>query len=222
MGWAMVWSPLAVLPGMPDKIVMRLGAIILAGGRSTRMGRPKESLPFGSGTLLGNLGTTLAACAHPVVVVARDGAQALPPLPAGVARTHDALPDQGPLAGLAAGMTWLLAQGRLAPTDACFVTACDHPFLTAATVRWLAARLGDDDAVVPQVGEALQPLCAVYRLVVAPRCRHLLAMGVASPRSLALAVRTRIVEADELRTLDPGLRFLRNLNTPADYDEARR
>lgn len=206
---------------IPDKGAMRLGAIILAGGRSARMGRAKESLPFRGDTLLGHAAHTLAACCERVVVVARDAAQTLPPLPAGVARTHDAVAGRGPLAGLLAGLRWLARDGAFAPGDAAFVTACDHPFLSGAVVRELADRLGPHDAVVPRADGALQPLCAVYRLAVAAACEALLATDDASPRALAAAVTTLVLDAEHLRGVDPELRFLRDVDTPADYDEAR-
>lgn len=207
---------------MPDKIAMRLGAIILAGGRSTRMGRPKESLPFGGDSLLGTLATTLASCCEPVVVVARDAAQPLPPLPAGIARTHDGEPGAGPLAGLLAGLQWLQHHAGFGAADAAFAIGCDHPWLTAEAVRWLASRLDGHAAVMPRVDDFLQPLCAVYRSSTAPTFTSLLAAGNAGPRDLAAIAGIRIVEAAELRTLDPDLRFLRNVNTPADYAAALR
>lgn len=206
---------------IPDKVAMRLGAIILAGGRSSRMGRAKESLPFGGDTLLAHVARTLATCCERVVVVARDAAQVLPPLPAGVAHTHDLVAGRGPLAGLAAGLRWLAGAG-FAANDAAFVTACDHPFLGADVVRALAARLGAHDAVIPRAGGVLQPLCAIYRLAVAPACELLLAQPDGAPRALATAVDALALDAEDLRGIDPELRFLRDLDTPADYEAARR
>lgn len=205
---------------MPDKDGMRIGAIILAGGRSERMGRPKESLPFHGDTLLGHTVATLRACAAPIVVVAREPSQTLPPLPDDVARIDDEQPGQGPLAGLAAGLRWLRGQRGLADQDPAFVTACDQPFLTAAAVRWLHEQLGPHRLVMPRVGGFLQPLCAIYRLSVLPFAERLLATGKVTPRSLAAAENARVLDEDELRAFDPSLRFLHNVNTPDDYRRA--
>lgn len=179
---------------------------------------------MGEGTLLGNLGATLLGCASPVVVVARDATQPLPPVPPGIACTVDTVAGRGPLAGLAAGLHWLRTTGGLADTDAAFVTACDHPWLTAAAVQWLAARLGDAEAVLPRVDGIVQPLCAVYRLALLGACDRLLAAGEAAPSALLQrhGSRVRMVDTDELRTLDPELRFLANVNTPDEYDRAHR
>jgi molybdenum cofactor guanylyltransferase len=206
---------------MPDKNAMRLGAIILAGGRSARMGRAKESLPFRGDTLLGHAIRALASCADRIVVVTRDAAQPLPPLAPGVARTHDAVPGHGPLAGIAAGLRWLGAEGGLGPDDVAFVTACDQPFVHCNIATRLAALLGDDAIVMPRAFGLLQPLCAVYRLSVLPQIEHQLALGADKPHRLADVLATRIVEEAELRHLADDLAFLRNLNTPEDYENAQ-
>src|SRR5204863_5774531 len=113
----------------------RLGGIVLAGGRSTRMGRPKALLEWEGRTLVAHVAATLAGAAAPVVVVAAPG-QELPPLPAGVEVARDARPDQGPLEGLAAGMRALERRA-----DAAFVCGADMPFLSSAAVGHLAVRL---------------------------------------------------------------------------------
>lgn len=217
----MKFWPLAPPSRIPDKDNMQLAAIILAGGRSTRMGRPKESLPFAGQSLLARTCQTLAACASPIVVVARDAQQELPAVPPTVHRTHDAVLDQGPLVGLAAGMQWLLTHGGLTEADATFATACDHPFLTAHAVRALAGELGADDIVMPRAAGCMQPLCAIYRLSVLATIGRLQLAGITSPRSLASAARVRILDEAHLRQIDPELRFLRSIDTPDDYDAAR-
>jgi molybdopterin-guanine dinucleotide biosynthesis protein A len=204
---------------MPDKERMRLGAIILAGGRSARMGRAKEALPFAGAPLLARIAAALAPACDPVVVVARDAQQELPPLPASALRTHDEATGRGPLAGLAAGLRRLAAHG-FAPADAAFVVACDHPFVDAAFARFVAGQLGDADAALPEVGGRVEPLCAVYRLACLPRVDALLAAGDAGPSALAASA-ARVPEA-ALRAFDPGLRALCDVDTTADYDAARR
>ena len=112
---------------------MRVGGIVLCGGRSARMGTPKAWLPVGGEVLLQRTVRTVGAAASPVVVVAAVG-QAVPPLPAGVAVVRDEVADRGPLAGLAAGLAAL--GGR---ADAAYLSACDAPLLSAAFVRRMVA-----------------------------------------------------------------------------------
>lgn len=200
--------------GIPDKTGMRIGAIILAGGRGTRMGQPKDSLPFAGEPLLRRAIRNLQPACSPVVVVARDAQQVLPDLPEGVARTHDLPGHRGPLAALAAGLDWLAADGGLGAADAAFAAACDQPFVDAAFVRWLAAKLAAHDVAMPFAAGLRQPLCALYRIGVRAAAHRLLANGTTTPRSLADAVTTVLVDEAELRTFDPELACLVNVNTP--------
>src|SRR5262245_34406731 len=118
---------LATCRSMPDKVRMRTGSIILTGGRSKRMGRPKESLRIAGETLLGRTVETLLGCTAPVVVVARAG-QELPALPPAARIITDEVPDAGPLAALVAGLRLLRAEDLLGDQDAVFATGCDAPF----------------------------------------------------------------------------------------------
>src|SRR5690349_15807444 len=84
----------------------QLGAVILCGGQSRRMGRPKAWLPFGPEPLLARVVRRVREVVGPVVVVAAPG-QNLPSLPSDVAVARDPVADRGPLQGLAAGLAAL-------------------------------------------------------------------------------------------------------------------
>lgn len=191
-----------------------VAGIILCGGHSSRMGRPKTWLPFGDEYLLPRIVRLLADAVSPIVVVASPE-QNLPPLPAGVILTHDLHPDRGPLQGLAAGLAAIPPSA-----SAAYVSSCDVPFLRPAFVRRMIDLLGESDACVPRINQILQPLAAVYRRKVGPIAEGLLASGQRSLIELFTNVRSRIVTADELTTVDPDLRSLGNVNTPEDYAAA--
>lgn len=195
---------------------MQLGSIVLAGGRSRRMGQPKESLPFLGGTLLGNTVEKLLLCTHPVVVVARNADQELPPLPLESELVFDGEPDQGPLVGLVAGLEALEHE-----CDAVFVTTSDVPFLDVGAVAGLADRLGGHELVIPRADDKLQPLSAIYRVSVLTTARRLLTEGIRTPRTLAEHVRTRVLDLDEVEAFDPKHGLLRNVNSPEEYEAAR-
>src|SRR4051812_32950647 len=102
---------------------MNVGGIVLCGGRSTRMGVPKATLPFGPETMLQRVVGLLGGVVSPIVVVAaRD--QSLPQLPEGVLMTQDEREQRGPLEGLRAGLKALPES-----VDAAYVTSCDVPLL---------------------------------------------------------------------------------------------
>lgn len=194
---------------------MLLGSVVLAGGRSRRMGRPKESLPLAGNTLLGLAVERLLLTTHPVIVLARDAEQELPPLPLECEVAFDSEPGAGPMKGLRDALR--LHHGR---SDAVLVVGCDYPLLDERTVGWLATQLGDHDCVVPRAGGRLQPLCAIYRTRLLPRVEALVRDGVDTIRTVAEEPNARILDEDILRRFDPELRFLHNVNDPASYDAA--
>jgi molybdopterin-guanine dinucleotide biosynthesis protein A len=192
-----------------------VGGIVLCGGRSTRMGRPKEWLPFGDETLLQRIVRVEGAVARPVVVAARRG-QELPPLPPEVCIVHDAIEDFGPLAGIAAGLAAL--DGRC---EAALVVTCDHPFLRSAVLERLVALLEGHPAVVVQHAGQVYPLLGVYRLDTRPVLQRLLAAAEHRAQRYPEACGARLLDAESLRDIDAQLACLTNINDPLSYDESR-
>jgi molybdopterin-guanine dinucleotide biosynthesis protein A len=193
-----------------------VGGIVLFGGGSRRMGRPKAALPFGDETLLGRVVRVVSTVVRPVAVAGRRD-QAVPHLPSDVMVVHDAVENAGPLAGVAAGFGALA--GRC---DAAFVSSCDHPLLEASLIRRLIDRLGEAPAVVPRHEGHLHPLLAVYRLETADLLNEMLAGGELRAHEFARRCRAREIASDELRECDPDLCSLMNLNDPAAYERALR
>jgi molybdopterin-guanine dinucleotide biosynthesis protein A len=196
--------------------MLRTAGIILCGGQSSRMGKPKAWLPFAGEIMLPRVVRLLGEAVAPVVVVAAPG-QDVPTLPDGVDVVRDPERGRGPLQGLGAGLEAL--QGR---ADAAYLSSCDVPFLRPAFVRRLIELLGDHTVCVPRVGGYLHPLAAVYRLEVAPVVARLLAEDRLRPAFLFDEVPTRVVEPEELANVDPSFQTLRNLNTPDEYEAALR
>jgi molybdopterin-guanine dinucleotide biosynthesis protein A len=195
---------------------MIVGGIVLCGGQSSRMGRPKAWLPFAGEVMLPRVVRLLSEAVGPVVVVAAPG-QDVPPMSPDVTIVLDEEKGRGPLQGLAAGLIAL--QDR---AEAAYLSSCDVPFLRPAFVRRLIDLLGDHAVCVPRVGDYHHPLAAVYRLNVREAVGRLLAENRLRPFFLFEAVPTRVVEADELADVDPTFQTLRNLNTPEDYQAALR
>jgi molybdopterin-guanine dinucleotide biosynthesis protein A len=187
-------------------------AIVLAGGKSSRMGRAKALLEFDGEPLIAHLVRRLRELFDEVVIVAAPG-QDIPPLAATLVR--DEVAYQGPVGGISYGL-------RAASGEACFVTSCDVAFLNAPLISHLVAQISNHDVVVPYWEERFQPLHAVYRRSVLPLLEGQLERGELRPIYLFDKVRTLKIGADEIRRFDPdGLSFL-NMNTPDDYDQALR
>jgi molybdopterin-guanine dinucleotide biosynthesis protein A len=194
-------------------LAVNAGGIVLAGGKSTRMGTSKALLPFGPETMLQRVVRVLGELVAPIVVVAAPG-QELPPLPPGVIVTHDEREGRGPLEGLRAGLEALPED-----VDAAYVTSCDVPLLVPGFVRQMLDLARGYDVAVMEIDGFTHPLSAVYRRATLPRVEDLLAHDRLRPAFLFDAVKTRRVTPEEM-TSDPDLRTLRNLNTREDYERA--
>ena len=126
---------------------MRVGGIVLCGGQSSRMGRPKAWLPFAGELMLPRVVRLVGEAVSPVVVVAAPE-QEVPPLPDEVAIVRDEERGRGPLAGLSAGLKALAGRA-----EAAYLSSCDVPFLRPAFVRRLVGLLGEHAVCVPRVGD---------------------------------------------------------------------
>lgn len=185
-------------------------AVILTGGKSSRMRRPKALLPFDGEPLIAHVVRNLKKLFAEAVVVAAPE-QELPILP--VVLVRDDIAYQGPVSGIYHGL-------KASTKEVCFVTSCDAPFLNLQLIAHLLAQISDCDVVVPYWQERFQPLHAAYRRSVAPLLREQLDRGELRPISLYPRVRTREIHEDEIRRLDSeGLSFL-NMNSPEDYQAA--
>jgi len=190
---------------------MTAGGIVLCGGKSSRMGVPKATLPFGPETMLQRVVRLLGTVVSPVIVVAARG-QPLPALPDDVTLTRDEREARGPLEGLRAGLTALPDTVGIA-----YVTSCDVPLLVPGFVERMVELLGDHDIAVMEIDGFPHPLSAVYRRSTLPHIESLLQKEKLRPVFLFDAVRTRRVRPEEMASVDRELRTLRNLNTREDY-----
>lgn len=190
------------------------GGLVLAGGKSTRMGHSKAHLKFGDELMLQRVVRILSEVVDPIVVVGTVS-QSLPPLAQDVIIARDEISDRGPLQGLAAGLKAL--GGRC---EAAYACACDVPLLKSQFVRRMIDLLGNHQVVVPQVGDYFEPLAAVYRLEVLAQVNALLEEDKRRPVFLFTSVDTRAVQRDELLEVDPKLDSLRNCNRREDYEQA--
>jgi molybdopterin-guanine dinucleotide biosynthesis protein A len=185
------------------------------------MGAPKAALEWHGSTLLRRTTGVLARAVDGPVVVVRAPGQPLPSLPDAVELVDDPVEGLGPVQGIAVG---LAAVGDRA--EAAFVCSTDLPFLHPAYIRRVLDLL-DGDAVLPHARGHRQPLATAYCTTLAPVLARM-----ADDRQLKLGqlferCRTRRTDDAELladprlRTLDPDLDSVVNVNEPADYRAAR-
>ncbi|HCI12660.1 MAG: hypothetical protein A2063_08485 [Gallionellales bacterium GWA2_60_142] len=180
-------------------------AVILAGGDSRRMGQDKAMLSLHGRTLLQHVTDSVGQVFSQVIVSVREPRAGL-----ALPQVCDALPDGGPLAGLAAALESI-------ETPWLFAVGCDMPFMSSGVIEALGSRRAGHQAVVPVVQGHPQPLAAFYARDCLDAIRDIQAGG--GKRSLrALLERLDVCYVDEaqLREFDPQLRSFFDLDTPAD------
>ena len=199
--------------------------VVLAGGQSSRMGRPKAALEWHGSTLLRRTAQIVARATSGPVVVVRAPGQDLPELPDGILVADDPREGKGPLQGIAAGLAALAGRADLA-----FVSSTDLPFLHPAFIRRVLGVLAEDrtaDVALPVARGYKQPLAAGYRVSLAGTAERLVKEDRLRPAFLFDECQVRVLDDAELKAnpvlaaLDPDLDSLLTVNTPADYDAAR-
>jgi molybdenum cofactor guanylyltransferase len=197
--------------------------IVLAGGRSSRMGTPKAALEWHGSTLLRRTAGILSRVADAPVVVVRAPGQPLPDLPQAVEVVDDPREGLGPVQGLAAGLAAVADRAEIA-----FVCSTDLPFLHPAFARRVLRGAADGaDVALPIARGHPQPLAAAYRTSLAPAAARLVREQRLRPAFLFdECTVTRLDEAalredPVLAALDPDLDSVVNVNEPADYQRAR-
>ena len=206
----------------------RAAGVVLAGGRSSRMGNPKAALEWHGSTLLRRTTGVLHRAGLSPVVVVRAPGQELPDLAPWVRVAEDPQEGLGPLQGIAVGLAAVAAAGAASA----FVCSTDLPFLHPAFVTRVLAPLRDatatgPDVVLPVARGFPQPLAAAYRTQLAEAVAALVAVRRLRPAFLfdevsVLQLDDAALLADPALALaDPALDSVLNVNEPVDYDEAR-
>ena len=186
---------------------MSVTGIVLCGGRSTRMGQDKGSLRFGDESMLERITRILGGISDRVIVVGRRDQDAT--------TVHDSIEDQGPLAGIAAGLA-------ASTSDLNIVVACDMPLIAPAVLQRMAALIDDHDACVAIVDGHASALCGVYRSRIAKDAQALLDAGERRMMTLLDRIKTKRVDAAAFRDIDPQLQTFVSVDTPEKYSEALR
>lgn len=188
---------------------MKLTAFVLAGGKSTRMGRDKALLEFEGETLL----TRAVNLARSVTAEVRVIGDAKKFAPWGDV-VEDIYPEHGPLGGIHAALNGSSTESNL-------VLPIDMPLLDARFLEFLTQKAVANQAIVtvPRTGGRLHPLCATYRKEFAEIAKRSLEANRNRIDALFSEVATQIVEEEEILRNGFSSSLFRNVNTPQDWLE---
>jgi molybdopterin-guanine dinucleotide biosynthesis protein A len=193
-------------------IEIRRTGVVLAGGRSSRLGRDKALLELNGETLLARAVRVLAGVVDEVIVLGpadradhASGARVIP----------DERPGDGPLPALATALREMRGERMIA-------VATDMPLLNPTLLRHIFDRSSGYDVAVPRAGGRTQQLHAVYARSCLPAIEAQLHQNDLKIDRFFGAVHTLVIEEDEIAAIDPHYLSFRNINTEADWIEVQR
>jgi molybdopterin-guanine dinucleotide biosynthesis protein A len=191
--------------------VTQVTGVILAGGKSRRMGQDKAFLPFGTGMLVERVIEVLRQVTEDVILITNT-----PELYRrfGLPMFSDVIPEAGSLGGIYTGLV-------SAKTSYSLCLACDMPFVKPEFLRFLCEMAAEADVVIPQNAEDFQPLCAVYSQVCREPVRQKIDAGRLKITGFFDQVRVRVIAGELLSRYDPHDVMFFNANTPEEYEQAQ-
>jgi len=197
---------------------LSLAGYVLAGGASSRFGVDKARVEIGGQPMLARMVELLRGVTESTKIVAIEGKYG----EFGVPVIADCWPGEGPLGGI---ITALMATGNA--NLGCnwnFVLSCDMPFLTR---EWLACMAGRAEAsnaevLVPRSEKGLEPLCACWRTSAVKKLMYAFEDGVRKVTDGMKRLEMEVLDEAEWKRFDNAGRLFWNMNTQADYEEARR
>jgi molybdenum cofactor guanylyltransferase len=191
---------------LPPNERLNISGIILAGGKSQRMGEDKALIRIAGKPIIETIADLFHKLFKETLVVA-DRKQSY--LYLRLAVHQDISPDQGALGGLYTGLV------RSSFLNS-FVVACDMPCLNAGVINYLCREAGGYDVVVPRTEDGYQPLHALYSKRCIEPIRNILSEKKTRIVDFYPLVRVRVVEAREFFSIDPQMQSFININTPEE------
>ncbi len=193
---------------------MNVTGVVLAGGRSRRLGRDKAVELVGGEPLISRVIGRMSEVANEIVVVVSgdEGASQLP-LPQDATVVVDAYPDKGSLGGIFSGL-------RAGRSDWAMVVACDMPFVNVALLKHILDQTDECDAVVPMLDGRPEPIHAAYSKVCLPAIEKKILADDLKIAGFFEDVRVKFVPEREVDSFDPDHLSFFNINTEQDLQRA--
>ncbi|HIA51646.1 MAG TPA: molybdenum cofactor guanylyltransferase [Candidatus Melainabacteria bacterium] len=190
-----------------EPLPLPVTGLILSGGKSKRMGRPKAFLPYEGSTVIGHIVHEIKDLFNEIFIVANE-VESFEDL--GVDVVKDILPHRGPLGGILSGL--MTSSNHYA-----FVMACDMPLIDKRLVRELVSRRQDNDVVVLSHPQGIEPLFGVYSKNCIKPLEESLFAGNLSVQDFLSGLKAGIYEWMPERQDAEALPPFFNINTPQDY-----
>jgi molybdopterin-guanine dinucleotide biosynthesis protein A len=198
-----------------------------AGGASARFGRDKALVSLAGKRMLQRTGELLASVCDDVTIVAPSGKYADEPWPV----LRDRWPGQGPLGGILTALQRVMMhsdESRMTNIESssawALILSCDMPFLTQEFLAFLWTRASTSSAqvIVPESASGLEPLCSCWRVDSLATVQTAFDAGIRKTTEAMKQLRMEVLDEAAWKRFDSHNRLFWNMNTPEDYEYARR
>jgi len=190
-------------------------SIILAGGKSSRLGRDKALQVICGKSLIQWVVDRVAILSTEIVIATAHG-EVIPCSSAVRIKTvADIYPGKGPLMGIYSGLI-------AASSSRAIVVGCDTPFLNVSLLEYMTQICSTFDVIVPWTKNKVEPLCAVYSKNCLAPIQELLEQNELGISRLFGMVKVKYVEEDEINSFDPEHLSFFNINSQDDLERARK
>ena len=190
-------------------------SIVLAGGKSSRLGRDKSLQVIGAKSLIQWVVDHLTTLSTEIIIVTAHGEMLSCSSSTEIRIAADVYPGKGSLVGIYSGL-------MASSSPRAIVVGCDMPFLSVDLLDYMSQISSTFDVVVPRTRENVEPLCAVYSKNCLASIHNLLERDELRLSELLNMVKVRYIKEDEINRFDPEHLSFFNINTWADLAKARR
>lgn len=197
---------------------LRVGGYVLAGGGSTRFGRDKALVELAGKPMLARMIELMRRFEQDVKIVAAPGKYSS----FGAEVVEDRWPGEGPLGGIITAL--IHAEEIDVQCGWNFIVSCDMPFLNPDWMQYLVERATQSAAqvVLPHSTNGPEPLCAVWRTDARADIQEQFEKGLRKVTAAIAKLKSEVLDEADWKRFDSAGRLFWNMNTAADYEEARR
>jgi molybdopterin-guanine dinucleotide biosynthesis protein A len=185
----------------------KASAIILAGGKSIRIGRNKAFIRLSTGETILQNAINILRPIFPEIIIVTNRKEAYQKF--NVLVVEDLIKENGPLGGIFTGLCYSASKHN-------FVVACDMPFIKPALIKLLLKESGNYDVVIPEVDGEVEPLFAVYSKDCIPVMLEHLQKQKLKIRQVLSKLHLKKIGAKKIDRLDPEHLCFFNINTEKD------
>lgn len=178
--------------------------IILAGGKSSRMGTDKGLLSLNGKKIVEHISEALAQNTNTILVIANNTSYDF----LGYKVFQDIIKNCGPMGGIYTALEYSETENNM-------IASCDIPAVSSGMIEYIISQTADEDALIPIHNGETEPLCAVYKKTSANKIKEIINSGNYKMKDALKKLNTRYIDVTQYAGYTTNL--FSNINTPQEF-----